>query len=130
MPSPNRQPSRPKRRCLDCARPTSSTRCAPCGRRHHNRYNAGWATTRLAVLDRDGHRCHWCAAPANTVDHVTPLALGGPRLDPRNLVAACLSCNSSRGGRGGGHLTNANEQGPALDPDSASDGPNEGHFVA
>jgi 5-methylcytosine-specific restriction endonuclease McrA len=39
--------------------------------------------------------------PATTVDHVVPLVDGGARLDPKNLVAACSRCNSSRGGVGG-----------------------------
>jgi 5-methylcytosine-specific restriction endonuclease McrA len=62
-------------------------------------YGADWQRVRLAVLARDGYVCHWCEQPANTVDHVVPLAAGGSRLDPNNCVAACLSCNSSRGAK-------------------------------
>jgi 5-methylcytosine-specific restriction endonuclease McrA len=51
---------------------------------------------RLRILARDGHRCAWCGGPADTVDHVTPIALGGARLDPENLVAACAKCNYGR----------------------------------
>jgi 5-methylcytosine-specific restriction endonuclease McrA len=36
--------------------------------------------------------------PATTVDHVVPKVLGGTD-EPHNLVAACLHCNSSRGGK-------------------------------
>jgi len=36
--------------------------------------------------------------PATTVDHVIPKVLGGTD-DVYNLVAACLRCNSSRGGK-------------------------------
>ncbi len=60
-------------------------------------YGADWRKVRRAVLERDGFVCHWCFAPANTVDHVRPLAMAGARLDPANLVAACRSCNSRRG---------------------------------
>jgi 5-methylcytosine-specific restriction enzyme A len=35
-----------------------------------------------------------CAgAPATEVDHVTPLNLGGARLDPHNLQSACGACH-------------------------------------
>jgi 5-methylcytosine-specific restriction endonuclease McrA len=43
-----------------------------------------------AVLLRDP--CSYCGAPANSVDHVTPLSGGG--LDNwENLTAACMECN-------------------------------------
>lgn len=52
--------------------------------------------TRYEVLRRDNHTCRYCGASAPdaklTVDHVTPLALGGTD-DPSNLVAACQDCN-------------------------------------
>jgi hypothetical protein len=60
-------------------------------------YDGAWRKVRLVVLERDGHRCAWCARPATTVDHVRPLAEGGARLDPGNLVACCVRCNSVRG---------------------------------
>lgn len=44
--------------------------------------------------------CHWCCAALNdnnrTVDHVVPLARGGGHT-PDNLVAACKTCNYSKG---------------------------------
>ena len=60
-------------------------------------YGADWQRIRLVVLERDGNRCHWCGRSATTVDHVRPLCAGGARLDPANLVAACVGCNSRRG---------------------------------
>lgn len=60
-------------------------------------YDHRWRKVRLVVLDRDDHRCCWCGLPATTVDHVRPLAEGGARLDPTNLVACCVRCNSRRG---------------------------------
>jgi HNH endonuclease len=60
-------------------------------------YGADWQRIRAVVLARDEHRCHWCGRDANTVDHLKPLAMGGERLDPANLVAACRRCNSRRG---------------------------------
>jgi 5-methylcytosine-specific restriction endonuclease McrA len=40
--------------------------------------------------------CVYCGAPADTVEHITPLARGGWEC-PDNLVPACASCNSSKG---------------------------------
>ena len=55
--------------------------------------------TRYEVLKRDNHTCRYCGASAPdaklTVDHVTPLALGGSD-DPSNLVAACQECNAGK----------------------------------
>lgn len=52
--------------------------------------------TRFEVLKRDNHTCRYCGGVAPdvilTVDHVTPVALGGTD-DPSNLVAACRDCN-------------------------------------
>lgn len=55
--------------------------------------------TRFEILRRDNHACRYCGATAPdvklTVDHVTPVALGGTD-DPSNLVAACAPCNSGK----------------------------------
>ena len=51
---------------------------------------------RYEILRRDNHTCRYCGESAPdvklTVDHVTPVALGGSD-DPTNLVAACKDCN-------------------------------------
>jgi 5-methylcytosine-specific restriction protein A len=64
-------------------------------------YDRRWRTVRLAVLERDGHRCRMmrpgCTITATTVDHIVELANGGARLDPANLRAACGHCNASSG---------------------------------
>lgn len=56
--------------------------------------------TRFEVLKRDNHTCRYCGGTAPdailTVDHVTPVALGGSD-DPSNLVAACRDCNFGKG---------------------------------
>jgi len=55
--------------------------------------------TRFEVLKRDNHTCRYCGATVPdavlTVDHVTPVALGGSD-DPSNLVAACRDCNAGK----------------------------------
>ena len=56
---------------------------------------------RLAILERDGWRCHWCGREADTVDYVVALVQGGRAHDSTNAVAACRSCNSRRGAHAG-----------------------------
>lgn len=55
--------------------------------------------TRYEVLRRDNHTCRYCGGTAPdvvlTVDHVTPVALGGSD-KPDNLVAACKDCNAGK----------------------------------
>lgn len=54
--------------------------------------------TRFEVLRRDNYTCRYCRSTENplTVDHVTPVSLGGTD-DPSNLVACCVDCNSGKG---------------------------------
>jgi 5-methylcytosine-specific restriction endonuclease McrA len=54
--------------------------------------------TRRAVLDRDGHRCVYCAGRADTIDHVRPRSRGGLHVWT-NVVAACARCNHRKGDR-------------------------------
>jgi hypothetical protein len=53
--------------------------------------------TRYEVLRRDNHTCRYCRATDAplTVDHVTPVALGGTDA-PDNLVACCRDCNAGK----------------------------------
>jgi 5-methylcytosine-specific restriction endonuclease McrA len=59
---------------------------------------------REAVLKRDNYLCVYDGAPATEADHITPRKLGGPD-ELWNLVAACKSCNSSKGARTNARLT-------------------------
>ena len=52
--------------------------------------------TRRAVLRRDGGRCAYCSAPADTVDHVIPRSRGGPH-EWGNVVASCQHDNLTKG---------------------------------
>lgn len=51
---------------------------------------------RYEILKRDNHTCRYCGGtPPDvklTIDHVTPVALGGTD-EAHNLVAACQDCN-------------------------------------
>jgi len=51
---------------------------------------------RRLVLQASGFTCYKCGRPANTADHILPLALGGSH-DLANLRACCLRCNSAGG---------------------------------
>ena len=62
--------------------------------------DARWPSLRKRILARDGHICRIrgprCTGKATSVDHITPVVLGGSWFDPANLRAACQRCNSSR----------------------------------
>ena len=50
---------------------------------------------RRAVFARDGGRCQYCAAPAESIDHVVPRSRGGEHVW-ENVVAACRPCNTRK----------------------------------
>ena len=54
--------------------------------------------TRNAVFARDNHRCQYCRAPAESLDHVIPKANGGQHTW-ENVVACCRRCNIRKGSR-------------------------------
>jgi len=54
--------------------------------------------TRRAVFGRDGGRCQYCSAPAESLDHVVPRSRGGAH-SWDNVVACCRRCNVSKGNR-------------------------------
>lgn len=62
-----------------------------------------WQRFRLEILERDGYQCQIrgpkCKRKANEVDHIVPLADGGPMFDPGNCRAACNWCNTWRAQR-------------------------------
>jgi 5-methylcytosine-specific restriction endonuclease McrA len=64
--------------------------------------------TRAAIYRRDRGTCAYCGCElhigahnsdprAASLDHITARINGGDLRDPRNLVACCVSCNSSKG---------------------------------
>lgn len=65
-----------------------------------------WRQLRAYVLQRDRHRCQIpkgtgiCGEHATHVDHIVPLADGGPKWEPSNCRASCAPCNLSRGTQG------------------------------
>ncbi|CAB4222058.1 HNHc domain containing protein [uncultured Caudovirales phage] len=64
------------------------------------RGKAQWKAIRLTILARDNHTCTYCGTyPANTIDHIQPLAHGGDPYNQDNLTTACTSCNSHKGDR-------------------------------
>ena len=57
--------------------------------------------TRFEVLRRDNYTCRYCRSTESelTLDHVTPVALGGTD-EITNLVAACKDCNAGKASTG------------------------------
>jgi hypothetical protein len=69
-----------------------------------NRYSSTrWRKLRADVLAACDHRCTIagprCTIIATTVDHITPVVLGGDFWSTDNLRGACQACNSGRGAR-------------------------------
>lgn len=58
----------------------------------HIPYRAQIPMTRAALMHRDGHRCGYCGARADTIDHVVPRSRGGAH-GWENCVACCAKCN-------------------------------------
>jgi 5-methylcytosine-specific restriction endonuclease McrA len=61
-------------------------------------YRRAVPVTRRAVFGRDGHKCQYCGAPAESLDHVQPKSKGGDHTW-ENVVAWCRSCNVRKGAR-------------------------------
>lgn len=57
-----------------------------------------WQEFRKKILSRDNNTCIKCGRDycGLTVDHITPLALGGLELDPKNCQTLCLDCKSDK----------------------------------
>ena len=58
-------------------------------------YRRRAALNRRAVFARDSARCQYCAAPAESIDHVVPRSKGGEHVW-ENVVAACRPCNTRK----------------------------------
>jgi len=58
-------------------------------------FRARAALNRRAVFARDGHRCQYCGAHAENIDHVVPRSRGGEHVW-ENVVAACRPCNTRK----------------------------------
>lgn len=53
---------------------------------------------RRSIFDAWDHRCAYCNAPAQSLDHIWPKAKGGLTVRS-NLAPACLPCNRTKGHR-------------------------------
>ena len=53
---------------------------------------------RRGIFARDAHRCQYCGATAESIDHVVPRSKGGEHAW-ENVVAACRPCNVHKGDR-------------------------------
>lgn len=64
----------------------------------HVPYRARAPMTRAALMGRDRHRCVYCGARADTIDHVLPRSRGGTH-SWENCVACCAACNRRKADR-------------------------------
>jgi 5-methylcytosine-specific restriction endonuclease McrA len=55
-------------------------------------YHRRTALSRRAIFARDDHRCQYCGADADSIDHVMPRSRGGEHVW-ENVAAACRRCN-------------------------------------
>jgi 5-methylcytosine-specific restriction endonuclease McrA len=58
-------------------------------------YRRRAALNRRGVFARDGSRCQYCGAAAESIDHVVPRSRGGEHVW-ENVVAACRPCNTRK----------------------------------
>lgn len=58
-------------------------------------YRTRVALNRRAIFLRDNHRCQYCGATAENIDHVVPRSRGGRHVWD-NVVAACRPCNAHK----------------------------------
>jgi 5-methylcytosine-specific restriction endonuclease McrA len=58
-------------------------------------YHRRTALSRRAVFARDEHRCQYCGATADSIDHILPRSRGGLHAW-ENVAAACRPCNLSK----------------------------------
>lgn len=58
-------------------------------------YRTRVALNRRAIFLRDNHRCQYCGAAAENIDHVVPRSRGGVH-SWDNVVAACRPCNARK----------------------------------
>lgn len=54
------------------------------------------ARLRRGIFDAWGSGCAYCGGQADTLDHIRPVARGGPTVRT-NLVPACQRCNYAKG---------------------------------
>jgi 5-methylcytosine-specific restriction endonuclease McrA len=90
-----------KRLCSRCGltRPMSG-RCPHCGPAHDmakvrsRRTTARWERLRLAVLERDNHRCRICGSASDLTVHLHPDLRGDHDLaEAENCFTLCRSCH-------------------------------------
>ena len=51
--------------------------------------------SRRSIFVRDDHRCQYCGAAAENIDHVVPRSRGGEHVW-ENVVASCRTCNAQK----------------------------------
>lgn len=82
--------------CVVCSIPSDQARCP--AHRYQRPRGRAYRQQRQRVLARDGYQCRECGTYVGVmhVDHVIPLAKGGPTIE-RNLQVLCSACNQRKG---------------------------------
>ncbi len=76
-------------------------------------YRRRVAVSRTAVMARDGHRCQYCGARGDSIDHIHPRSRGGTHTWD-NVVAACRPCNAKKEDRLPHEISMALRRPPAI----------------
>ena len=90
-----------ERACTVCGRISDKPRCPEHRRKpwdgaRHGR-GPGWTRRRARILARDQGICHVCGQPgADEVDHVIPLAEGGPDTDENCAAIHGRPCHADK----------------------------------
>lgn len=65
-------------------------------KKRKNRGSRGKSASPPWTIAMRAQRCHYCAGPGGTIDHVKPISQGGFNVE-WNCVPACAPCNNFRG---------------------------------
>jgi len=89
-------------KCAYCGKPIPPKRkyyCSEeCRLKFYKKYKymITWEEVRRKVLERDNYTCVICGKPAEEVDHIVPVSLGGALFDMDNLQSLCKECHKKK----------------------------------
>ena len=90
------------RKCANCGKPIPPNHryyCSDtCRKLFHIKYKdyISWKELRRKVLERDNYTCVICGKPAEEVDHIAPVSMGGAMFDMNNLQSLCKQCHKEK----------------------------------
>ena len=90
------------RKCANCGKPIPPNHryyCSDtCRKLFHIKYKdyISWKELRRKVLERDNYTCVICGKPAEEIDHIVPISMGGAMFDMNNLQSLCKQCHKEK----------------------------------